>query len=201
MTDPSQDTDSATDRRAKPRFDELFAQNLPALTAYLRSRVGSALAARESISDLTQSVCREVLDDLDELDFDSEEAFRAYLFLQASRKVIDRSRYYGMKKRNVAREVAMPTAAESREMLRGLAMLVTPSHAAGAREELERVEHALEGLPDNQREAVMLSRIGGLSYTDIARQLGLSESAVRGLVARGLARLAALLGEPEKKIE
>ena len=59
-------------------------------------------------------------------------------------------------------------------------MLVTPSRAAGAREELDRVEQALQELPDNQREAVLLSRIGGISYGDIARQMTLSESAVRG---------------------
>ncbi|MCA8954155.1 MAG: sigma-70 family RNA polymerase sigma factor [Planctomycetes bacterium] len=180
----------------RPAYEQLFARNLPALTAYLRARVGSALAQRESISDLTQSVCREVLDDLGELKFDSEEAFRAYLFLQASRKVVDRSRYHKMAKRDPAREVTMPTDVESRELLRSLAMLVTPSRAAGAREELDRVETALQELPENQREAVLLSRIAGISYGDIAAQMELSESAVRGLVARGLARLAAMLGRP-----
>ncbi len=177
-----------------PNYDELFARNLPALAAYVRARVGSGLAARESVSDLTQSVCREVLDDLDELRFESDEAFRAYLFLQASRKVVDRARFYRMKKRDAGREVVIPSDRESKEMLRSLAMLVTPSRAAGAREELDRVEQALQELPDNQREAVLLSRIGGISYGDIARQMTLSESAVRGLVARGLARLAAILG-------
>ena len=51
-----------------------------------------------------------------------------------------------------------------------------------------------QGLPvTSQREAVALSRIVGLSYEEIAAQMECSESAVRGLVARGLARLSTLL--------
>ena len=49
--------------------------------------------------------------------------------------------------------------------------------------------------PDAQRDAVLLSRVAGLGYQEIARQKGISEAAVRGLVARGLARLAGLLGQ------
>lgn len=180
-------------------IEQLFARNLPALTAYLRARVGPALSARESVSDLTQSVCREVLDDIETLRFDSEEAFRAYLFLQASRKIVDRSRFHRMAKRDPAREIAMPTEAESRDLLRNLAMMVTPSRAAVAKEQLERVERAVERLPGNQREAVVLSRVAGIGYGDIARQMSLSESAVRGLVARGLASLAASLGGPRRQ--
>lgn len=178
-------------------YEQLFARNLPALVAYLRARVGGALAARESISDLAQSVCREVLEDQARLQFPNEESFRAYLFLQASRKVIDRYRYHKMAMRDPAREVDLPTEAEAQELLSSFAQLITPSHAAGAREELDRVEQAVHDLPDNQREAVLLSRIGGISYPEIARQMGTSESAVRSLVARGLARLAARLGRRE----
>ena len=174
--------------------DQLFARNLPALTAYLRARVGSALAARESICDLAQSVCREVLTDLDQLRFRSEEAFRAYLFLQASRKVVDRSRYHNTAMRNAGREVALPIDDEASELLRDFATLLTPSRQAAAGEHLERVEKAVQQLPGNQREAVLLSRIGGISYAEISRQMGLTDSAVRGLVARGLAQIAAQLG-------
>ncbi len=175
-------------------LEQLFARNLPALVAYLRARVGGALAARESISDLAQSVCREVLLDQPQLHFPNEESFRAYLFLQASRKVVDRYRYHKMAMRDPAREVDLPSESEARELLSGFAQMITPSRNAGAREELDRVEQAVHELPDNQREVVLLSRIGGISYTQIARQMGISEAAVRSLAARGLAKLAAKLG-------
>lgn len=194
MSQDFHDTVAAAKGGDRHAYDTLFARNLPALAAYLRARVGGDLAQRESVSDLAQSVCREVLQDMSQLEFANEESFRAYLFLQASRKVVDRYRYHTMAMRSPDREQPMPTTLNAPELLGPLAQIVTPSRAAGAREELGRVEQALQQLPDNQREAVLLSRIAGIGYPEIARQLGISESAVRGLVARGLARLAALLG-------
>lgn len=177
-------------------FDDLFANNMPALVAYLRAKVGAELAGRESVRDLAQSVCREVLRDLDKLSFAGEEQFRAYLFLQASRKVIDRHRYHKQEMRDQARVEPLPIDDDA-EWLGSYGSL-TPSRVAGAREELSRVEAALQLLSEAQREAVLLSRVAGLAYQDIARQKGISESAVRGLVARGLARLAGLLGHGDE---
>lgn len=174
--------------------DQLFARNLPDLVTYLRAKVGGQLAERESVRDLAQSVCREVLRDLDQLEFRGEEQFRAYLFLQASRKVIDRHRYHKQEMRDPARQQALPADTEAAELFGAFASNPSPSRVAGAREELSRVERAIERLPDAQREAVLLSRIRGLSYQEIAVQKGTTEAAVRGLVARGLANLATMLG-------
>ena len=195
MSHPSDSPDPTP--QSTDALEQLFARNLPALVAYLRARVGGALAARESVSDLAQSVCREVLLDRPQLHFPNDESFRAFLFLQASRKVVDRYRYHKMAMRDPAREVDLPSEAEARDLLTSFAQLITPSRAAGAREELDRVEQAVHELPDNQREVVLLSRIGGISYPQIAQQMGLSEAAVRSLAARGLAKLAARLGRSQ----
>lgn len=177
-------------------YDQLFANNLPALVSFLRAKVGGELANRESVRDLAQSVCREVLRDFASLEFRGEEQFRAYLFLQATRKVVDRYRYHKQEMRDPARVEALPTESHDVSDL-GMFATLTPSRVAGAKEELSRVEQALQLLPEAQRDAVLLSRIAGLGYPEIARQKGISEAAVRGLVARGLARLAGLLGQGE----
>ena len=47
-----------------------------------------------------------------------------------------------------------------------------------------RLEEALARLPENQRRALMLKRFAGLSYQEIAAEMGLSAAAVDGLLKR-----------------
>ena len=153
----------AGDRHA---FDSLFARTMPQLIAFLRVKVGRLVGSRESVCDLAQSVCREVLEDMDGFQYAGDAAFRHWLFQQASRKIIDRHRYLRRARRDAAREV--PADAEGEEDARSLldcyASFCTPSQVAGAREELERIEGAIARLPENQRDAVCLSRLMSLPY-------------------------------------
>ena len=75
--------------------------------------------------------------------------------------------------------------------------MMTPSRVASAKEQLVQIEDAIQRLPDHQQEAVAYSRILGLSYADIATRMQVSESAVRNLVSRGLARLAEEMARQE----
>jgi RNA polymerase sigma-70 factor (ECF subfamily) len=174
--------------------DVLLAEQMPALLVFLRHQVGAQLAARESIEDLAQSVCREVLQDRGAVQFDDANKFRAYLFLQAVRKVVDRARFHQMARRDVRREQPLPDTRVAGEA--GVyGRLVTGTQVAVAREQLAKVEKALHVLPDAQREALLLSRVAGLSYAEIAQQKGVTESTVRGLAARALTRLCLELGQ------
>jgi RNA polymerase sigma-70 factor (ECF subfamily) len=187
----------AAARRGEPRaVDSLFARNMPPLVAFIRARVGKAIAARESAADIAQSVFREVLQDVDRIELKGEAAFRNWLFMQATRKVLDRAKFHGRDRRDVGREEAIPTSGPAADaLLSCYASIATPSQHAAAREELARFEAAVQELPENQRDAVTMSRLMGLSYDQVAEQLGISESAVRGLVARGLAALSSSLDE------
>lgn len=71
----------------------------------------------------------------------------------------------------------------------------SPSRRLARNEELERLEKCLVLLPAAQREAVRLRFYEGFSVSDIVRQLGRSETAVAGLIKRGLSRLRQLLAE------
>ncbi|MDX1395945.1 MAG: RNA polymerase sigma factor, partial [Gemmatimonadota bacterium] len=70
----------------------------------------------------------------------------------------------------------------------------------GAQEALEasemndRVRAALEELPDEQREAIVLRYLSELSYAEISETTGASANTVASRVYRGLRRLGALLG-------
>lgn len=189
----------AAARRGDPHAcDSLFARNLPPLVAFIRARAGKAIAARESAVDIAQSVFREVLQDVDNIELKGEGAFRNWLFMQATRKVLDRAKFHGRDRRAASKEVPMPEAGPAADaILACYASIATPSQHAAAREELARFEEAVQDLPDQQRDAVTMSRLVGLSYDQIAQQMGTTESAVRGLVARGLAALSSRLDDDD----
>ena len=65
----------------------------------------------------------------------------------------------------------------------------------GSRDELIGLEAALRQLPDQQREAVLLRDWRGLSYEEVAAELGVSHAAVETLIFRGRRTLAELLDE------
>ena len=65
----------------------------------------------------------------------------------------------------------------------------------GRREELIGLEDALSQLPEQQRRAVLLRDWRGLSYDEVAAQLGVSRAAVETLIFRGRRTLAELLRE------
>ncbi|MEM9799906.1 MAG: sigma-70 family RNA polymerase sigma factor [Planctomycetota bacterium] len=173
-------------------FETIFARNMPGLVAFVRSRLGARLAARESATDIAQSVFREGLEDLDDFEYRGEEAFRGWVYQQAVRKILDRNRYYGRDRRDIGREVSPGAGSDddAPSLMDALGTIATPSRHASAREELARFEAALAELPENQRDAVMMSRVMGMEYADIGDVMGVTASAVRGLVARGLATVA-----------
>jgi RNA polymerase sigma-70 factor (ECF subfamily) len=53
-----------------------------------------------------------------------------------------------------------------------------------AQEDLHRIRGALERLPPQQRAALLLARVEGLSYDEVAQSLGSSVSAVKSLIHR-----------------
>lgn len=178
-------------------LDGLFGRHLSVLRAFVRVKVGPGLLSRESVDDLVQSVCREVVQDLDQFEYRGERAFRAWLFKMACRKIVDRHRYNHRERRSPDREEPWPQAkdgsGEAEELLTCYSMMCTPSRDASAREEVARIEAVLQQLPEDQREAVSMSRMMNLSYGEIATVMSRSEASVRGLVARGLAHLAEYL--------
>ena len=71
----------------------------------------------------------------------------------------------------------------------------TPGREAVHTEQLSRLAEALLRLPDDQRQAVELHHLQGLTLAEVGRCLGRSREAAAGLVFRGLKTLRALLIE------
>lgn len=169
-------------------LEQMLIHYLPRLRAFVRARAGAKLRQLESCSDLVQSACRDVLAALPEFEWRGEAEFRNFLFRAAWRKVVDHARRHAAKVRDADRQQPLTEADGA-----FLASTLTPSRDLQSREELDNIEAALAQLPDDYREAVVLRRVLGLSYAEIAEELERSEGAVRNLVSRGLARLSAHL--------
>jgi len=192
----------AAGRGDRAALEALLEHHLPRLRAFVRLRAGAMLRARESCSDLVQSVCREVLTHRRRFRHPDEGAFRRWLFTTAQRKLKNREAYHLAAKRDVLRDLPAGDALgpEDQRLVGDLfRTFSTPSGALAAREEIERLEAAFETLSDGQREIVTLAHVAGLPRAAIAEHVGMSEGAVRVALHRALAKLAAELEEDEER--
>jgi RNA polymerase sigma factor (sigma-70 family) len=159
-------------------------------------RVGPAIRAQVSHSDIVQSVCREVLAQGDRLQFQSDAGFRNWLYTAALHKVVEQDRKQHAARRDVRREVAIDaTDGIDTDVLQGYATATTPSVMAMGREGAAKLEEAFDELSEEYREIITLSRVVGLSHAEIAAQLGKNEEACRQLLRRALVKLSIALGK------
>lgn len=195
MTDEHPDTEDPqtlvemATRGEMPAVESLLQRYLPDLRAYIRLRSTKAVREKESSSDLAQSVCREVLEKMDDFDYRGEAAFRGWLYAKALSKVQDRAKYYKAQRRDVGREQRVDSALTSNPGVH-YAHMLTPSMVAMGRETNERIERAFDELPDDYREVLTHLRVARLSYAETAEAMGRSEGSIRGLAERALVRLA-----------
>lgn len=190
-TESTQDLVQAAAQADKQALERLLVRQLPQLHGFLRLRMGKLLRLRETPDDLVQSVAREALAELSQLEWRGEAAFRHWLFTRALHKLTDKARYLNAQCRDPGREV---TPADSRALLDCYGALCTPSRELATAEALRAIEDAFDELPADYQEAITLYRLCGLDYAQIAERMGRSEGAVRNLVYRGLSRLAIRLG-------
>ena len=64
-----------------------------------------------------------------------------------------------------------------------------------AKDERQRLREAIAQLPDDQREALILTQLEKIPYDEVAQSLGISEGTVKSRVNRAKARLKEILSE------
>lgn len=174
----------------------LLVEHMPSLMAFVRLRAGPLVRAKESLSDLVQSVCVGVLRDAKGFRYEGQAQFRQWLATQVLHKIQNRNRHWRAGVRDARREVDAERRGDdsSDAAAECYATLCSPSKVAMGREQVAALEAEFAQLPPDQQQAVILRRIMGLDYAAIAGQLGKSEGAVRNLVYRGIAQLATRMG-------
>src|SRR5438132_6123978 len=141
------------------------------------------LADRQDAEDATQATFLNALRSLErgvEPELES-----AWLLAIAKRVVLNRRRAAARRRR-----------VETPDDLAGLGELVAaPSQRA---DELVRLRESLSSLPEQQRRALILREWQGLTYHEIAAELGLSHAAVETLLFRARRMLASELTTPQR---
>ena len=144
-----------------------------AIAAYLRSRFGSFDALEDCVQESLIAI-HQARDT-----YEASRLFRPWLFAIVNHKTIDvlrkRDRYHHAVSEQVNREQELLISEEHSQLER-----------EKQSEELEHCGQLLLALPKIHREAIVLTKLHGLSMKEAAQQLAISESAMKVRVHRAL---------------
>lgn len=149
---------------------ELYRDHHVWLSGWLRGKLGCTHQAADMAHDVfVQILCRpESLTDLREP--------RAYLTTIARRLVFASWRHRDLEQAWLAELAALPEE-----------VVPSPEEKAMVMETLLAIDSLLDGLSHKARTAFLLSQLDGLTYQQIAAELGVSSSRVRQYMAQALA--------------
>ncbi len=175
-----------------PQFDEPFEGFRSYLTLLARMGLGRYLQAKIDPSDVVQQTLLDAHRAAGQLQAQTPAARAAWLRKILSNNLASVAREFRRDKRAIAREQLVDEFLEqSASCIGGLLIgeQESPSHHVRREEDAVRVAQALDRLPANQREAVVLRHFEDQSLKDIAAKLNCSTTAVAGLIYRGLKSL------------
>lgn len=148
---------------------DAFAVLVHRYSPMLRAYVQRMLNASDEVDDIVQESFVTAWQRLPELEDPAK--VRSWLMRIVTRKTVDRIR-------------ARRPHADIDEVEQAAPAAAAPPRVAEARAGVEALNEALRELPDDQRECWVLREIGGYTYDEIAEQLGIPVTTVRGLLAR-----------------
>jgi RNA polymerase sigma-70 factor (ECF subfamily) len=154
------------------------------------------LAAKFDASDLAQETLLKAHAARDQFRGHTPAEMACWLRQILARTFANEMRSLGQQKRDAGAERPLEADldASGRRLDAWLAADQTsPSEAAGRHERATSLAAAVDKLPTDQREVVLLKHCHGLSLNDIADRTDRTPAAVAGLLRRGLARLRELM--------
>src|ERR671924_1408103 len=163
---------------APDRAEELFHEHSRRLYAYCLRQLGSPEEAEDALQATYLNACRSLL-----AGFEPKVA-QAWLFKVAHNVCLTKRRSSWRRSR-----------VERPQDIQSIEEFVAAPEERGP--ELMGIEDALADLPEQQRRAILLREWQGLSYQEVAAEMGLSQGAVETLIFRARRSLAAALEQPE----
>jgi RNA polymerase sigma-70 factor (ECF subfamily) len=175
-------------------LDQLCKVYVERVQRIVRFRMGRELRGKLESMDLVQDVFVAAVKDLGKFEYRDEGDFLRWMSKIAENRIRDNLKRLHADKRDIRREVRIdhrvPTAGGNCAVVPEPIRTTTPSVIISVREELDKLENAMNLLKPEYREVIVLNQIEGLSLKKIGDKLGKSPDAVRMLVARAMASLA-----------
>ena len=123
--------------------------------------------------------------------FRGQSALRTWIYRIVVNQARNRQRWW--RRRHRAQQISLDEHIRDHGELPAPAGTGSPDRALGQKQLGERIRTALEQLPFDQRTAIVLREIDGLSYEEIGFSLGIAVGTVKSRLARARAALRAQL--------
>ena len=174
---------------ARGRLLELYRNYLRMLA---RVQVSKRLQGRVSPSDLAQETIIVAERELHAFRGKNEAEFVTWLRRVLSTQIAKCYRHHGALKRDMHLERKIGRELDKSSQLFGQALeakQTTPSRAAARREEAVLLADAMQRLPSDYREVVLLRNFEAIPFEEVAERMGRTVHSVKNIWARALARL------------
>jgi RNA polymerase sigma-70 factor (ECF subfamily) len=162
-----------------------------------RVQLDPRLQGKLDPSDLVQQTLLKAHARRDQFRGQGDAEMAAWLRQILANSLADAVRQYGAGARDVGLERSLAAALDesSARLEAWLSDRSSPADQAERNEQLLGLGTALAQLPEDQRRAVELHHLQGLTLAEVGQQMGRGKRAVAGLLFRGLQKLRKLLDE------
>jgi RNA polymerase sigma-70 factor (ECF subfamily) len=180
------------DRSAVDQLCRIYGERIRRI---IRLRIDRTLRPKLDSVDVVQDALILALDGLKDFTYQNEGDFLRWLSKIAENKLRDILDKFHADKRDIRRELPFKKVETNTEGgpfgVAGPLQTTTPSVLLSRKEQLDRLERAMDHLKPEYREVIFLSRIEKLSHEEIAARVGKSKGAVAMLLSRALVALTA----------
>lgn len=164
----------------------------PYLHLIAQASLGSILRQKVDASDVVQHALMEAYEKQDDFCGDDEATRMAWIKRILKNKIIDFARHWQRAGRNAWRDIPMEKMVGD-SIVRVddwlVASQTSPSQHAVRQEELLKLPAALDQLPADLREAIVMHHLQGMKLREIAERIGCNETTVGRRLMRGLKQL------------
>ena len=159
----------------------------------VRLRMGKELRRKLDSMDVVQDALLHALGGMEDFTYENEGDFVRWLSRIAENVLRDNWDRLHAEKRDIRKEVHLGNGGRrSGGRLSGVpgpVATTTPSVIMSRKEDLDKLENAIDALKPEYKEVIVLTKIEGLGYQEIGDRLGKSSEAVRKLVSRAMTAL------------